>query len=752
MEADPDRLEEVLTLLGHVATIAGECHYIRDRRDGAFSTRFASPGLARLVGLPDGAEASYWDRVHPDDLEAVERMDAAITAGGRYGAEYRLVGFDGVTRWVRDRGVAVRLDDGRTRLFGFAVDASTEVHYRETIDRMGEALREYYFTDELLVDGSYRTVFATAAQSRLLGELPKGMTPVDAWHAAVHPEDRQHIARIDARLRAGNDAEVEYRLVGYDGLTRWVSVRFHVVETRADGTVVVDGVAQDVTDRRATEDRLTEITSVIDEVLYTDEYLPDGSMRDVFLTPNWRRLVGAEGMSAAVVWENRVHPDDKPIAEAIDDAFRRGDEVDGEYRLVGVDGVTRWIRDRARPHLREDGVVVVNGILSDVTSEREAREALAAARDEADRLSRVDTLTQTFNRRHFTEALVKELDRGGRLRLATGLLAVDIDHFKLLNDLRGHPVGDEVLREVADRLGAAIRGYDTLARWGGEEFVVLVPSIGGREELLAAGERIRLAIEGSPIRLGGEQVPVTVSVGGAWAGPVATTADDLLERADRALYAAKSAGRNRTVLEDDTDVASIVVEPVPVRLARAFAIAAGAREGMPPNHLEDVAELSALVGLELHLSSLEAVRCRLAGWLHDVGKVAVPDRILMKPGPLDDEEWVVMREHVIIGERLVRQVPELADAARAVRHHHERFDGSGYPDALTGEAIPLGARIVAVVDAYSAMTSPRVYSSARSADAAVAEIRRCAGSHFDPAVVEAFVRVLERSGIVQSSA
>ena len=186
----------------------------------------------------------------------------------------------------------------------------------------------------------------------------------------------------------------------------------------------------------------------------------------------------------------------------------------------------------------------------------------------------------------------------------------------------------------------------------------------------------------------GSRFPLTVSVGAASNDPRDADPAGLIERADRALYAAKNAGRNCVVLHDDLAGAG-VLEPVAVRLARTFAISAGAREGMPPNHLEDVAELSSRVALELRLSSIDAVRCRLAGWLHDVGKVAVPDHILNKPGPLTDDEWEIMREHVVIGEHLVRQVPELADAAAAVRHHHERWDGTGYPDQLSGEAIPL---------------------------------------------------------------
>jgi diguanylate cyclase (GGDEF)-like protein len=530
-----------------------------------------------------------------------------------------------------------------------------------------------------------------------------------------------------------------------------VWVRCAVRETLADGTRILDGVAQDVTARRDAQTRLSEIAEAIDEVLYVEEHYADGSIVETYSTRGIHKLYGIGPDDPVPPWRPHVHPEDVAISDQLDENLRRLVPSDLQYRLIGVDGRTRWIRDRVRPRLRADGVVIAEGILADVTAEKEALLALEAARAEADRLARVDPLTGAFNRRHFSEALDGELARAARQGTGTGLLAVDIDHFKVLNDLHGHTIGDEVLVHVAGRIADALRGYDTLARWGGEEFVILLPGFAGRDDLLSAGERVREAVESGPAVIRGSRFPLTVSVGAASADPADADPGALVERADRALYAAKNAGRNCVVLHDDL-VGAGVLEPVSVRLARTFAISAGAREGMPPNHLEDVAELSSRVALQLRLSSIDAVRCRLAGWLHDVGKVAVPDHILNKPGPLTDDEWEIMREHVVIGEHLVRQVPELADAASGVRHHHERWDGTGYPDRLSGDAIPLAARIVAVVDAYSAMTSPRVYSKARSTFAAVAELERCAGSHFDPAVVAAFVRVLEVAGIAASSA
>jgi HD-GYP domain-containing protein (c-di-GMP phosphodiesterase class II) len=155
-----------------------------------------------------------------------------------------------------------------------------------------------------------------------------------------------------------------------------------------------------------------------------------------------------------------------------------------------------------------------------------------------------------------------------------------------------------------------------------------------------------------------------------------------------------------------------------------------------------VAELAASIAAAVGLPEAVVMRCRLAGWLHDLGKIAIPDAILTKAGPLDESEWAVMRTHAEIGESILRRIAGLSDAAAAVRHHHERFDGSGYPDGLAGEEIPVEARIVACADTYSAITVDRVYRAARSASEAIEELQACAGVQLDPNVVDAAVSVL----------
>jgi putative nucleotidyltransferase with HDIG domain len=216
--------------------------------------------------------------------------------------------------------------------------------------------------------------------------------------------------------------------------------------------------------------------------------------------------------------------------------------------------------------------------------------------------------------------------------------------------------------------------------------------------------------------------------------------DALVEAADRRLYAAKRAGRNRVSLDADAGAGS--GEPEAIGMARALAFAASVRDKAPEAHAAEVSLLASLVASRLGLPQPSVWRCRLGGLLHDVGKVAIPDRILDKPGALDEAEWALMRTHPAIGAEIVARFAPLREAAATVRHHHERYDGGGYPDGLMGAKIPIEARIVAAVDAYSAMTATRPYSDARTPAQAADELRASAGSHLDPDVVTALIDVL----------
>jgi diguanylate cyclase (GGDEF)-like protein len=366
------------------------------------------------------------------------------------------------------------------------------------------------------------------------------------------------------------------------------------------------------------------------------------------------------------------------------------------------------------------------------------------ARAEAEQRSRVDALTGLFNRRHTMETIEHELARGSQ-GPGVGVLMLDVDYFKRVNDRYGHAGGDAVLVEVAERLRTEVREWDIVARIGGEEFCVVTPGLESEAAVAALGERLRLAVAERPVALpNGVTVPVTMSIGAAMVAHEDGSAEHALDYADRALYAAKRHGRNRLRRFSQLDTADLRAEqPECLHIAEALAISSDLREANLAAHSRQVAELSAAIARRLDLSDEDVLRVQLGGWLHDVGKIAVPDAILTKPGPLTDSEWQIMRTHPAVGADLLGHFPELAPACPAVRHHHERFDGTGYPDRLVGDQIPLDARIVAVADAFSAMTSDRPYQTPRPVPDAIDELRRCAGTHFDPAVVAALVEELQ---------
>jgi diguanylate cyclase (GGDEF)-like protein len=628
--------------------------------------------------------------------------------------------------------------------------------------RILDLFEEHIYAGEITSDGRYVHHASMSTVEELIGgSVPDGIEAGPFWESRIAPADSAQYEAFNRRLLAGEDAEVAYRLAGLDGVTRILRDRARP-RRMADGSVLVEGIISDITDREEAAARLDEasdrFTSLLDVVgahVYLALAFPDGHLEELFQGPGGDRLLGgAEPDPEMVNWDAAVHPDDRSAYDAFNRALGRGQDAEVTYRLIGADGITRWVYDRAACRRRPDGTFEVSGIVSDVTERRrledelrrsmsemkDAHRELDRARLDAEVRASTDELTGTFNRRHFAQIAAETVAENAA---GCGLLLLDADHFKQINDAYGHAVGDTVLIDLARRLSAALEPGDCLARWGGEEFAIVLPHVRCAEALALRAEGFRRVISDSPIAHEDIRIDLTISVGGALAPDHGATLDQLLDRADSCLYDAKHRGRNCVSLRpSDTRADAPNLAPNVVDLARALAFACSLREGIPKEHADEVAHLAGLTAERLALPARIAQRCRLAGWLHDVGKLAVPEQILTKPGPLDDAEWALMRTHPGIGADIVHRVPALRHVAAAVRHHHERYSGSGYPDDLTGSTIPIEARIVAAADAYAAMTADRPYSAARTPQQAAAELRRSAGSHFDPTVVEALLAVL----------
>jgi diguanylate cyclase (GGDEF)-like protein/putative nucleotidyltransferase with HDIG domain len=343
-----------------------------------------------------------------------------------------------------------------------------------------------------------------------------------------------------------------------------------------------------------------------------------------------------------------------------------------------------------------------------ILSLRENAGMLVASREEA----LTDALTGVGNRR----ALNRDLERVATGRRDPAVLALfDLDGFKHYNDSYGHPAGDALLQRLGAKLAAHVETCGTAYRMGGDEFCVLLPRDRAHD---ADGEATDAA---NVLTEHGDGFVITCSFG-AVAVPHEAEAEEALRIADQRMYAHKGGGRT-SARNQSRDV-----------LLRALA----ERDPELGEHISGVAELAAAVARRLGLDAEQVEHVRHAAALHDVGKMAIPDAILDKPAALDDDEWQFIRRHTIIGERIVAAAPALRPVGALVRSSHERWDGAGYPDNLVGEDIPLGARIVSVCDAFDAMVADRPYRAGMDAADALAELERCAGSQFDPAVVAAF--------------
>jgi two-component system cell cycle response regulator len=387
--------------------------------------------------------------------------------------------------------------------------------------------------------------------------------------------------------------------------------------------------------------------------------------------------------------------------------------------------------------------LVVRFLLS-VSDTRQVAMQLDVALREQERLAVTDGLTGLYNRRFFEEVLRLETERATRDNGRLALVVADLDHFKQVNDTHGHQSGDSVLVEVAARLRRALRGSDVLARYGGEEFVMILPGADS-ETAVEVAERCRLALSNETIRLySGSRITVTGSFGLACFADGRSDVDSLIRNADRALYVAKGAGRDRVVTEADTDTPIVQTRAEVIRMPQVLAplerIAdlVDARLGLA-EHSAAMARWAGVLADALGLEPASRERAIQAARIHDIGKIALSDTLLTKPGPLDEMEWQLMRTHPEHGQHLLLGVPGYRDLAAIVRGHHERYDGTGYPDRIPGPDLAVETRIVSVLDTWAAMRADRPYRAARTPEDARAELRAIRGTQLDPLIVDVFL-------------
>ena len=373
-------------------------------------------------------------------------------------------------------------------------------------------------------------------------------------------------------------------------------------------------------------------------------------------------------------------------------------------------------------------------------SRRRVVAALRAATDRLRHLADTDPLTGLSNQRLLHDRLQEATAAAHSSGSGLSAIMIDLDHFKTVNDTFGHPVGDLVLVETARRIRGSSRAGDLIARIGGEEFLMLLPDTDGATAL-AVAERVRSAVRATGYD--GEVGRLSASLGVATLN-ADLDADALLAQADAALYWAKRHGRDAAFLYDAALMGDLSLSNRAREVARADGLAAlralaraiDARDAATQLHSVRVADMAVMVATALGWTPEQTIRLREAGLVHDVGKIGIPDAILLKPTGLTAAERELMKDHARLGARIVSEVLD-ADQVGWVAHHHERWDGDGYPDGFSGVQIPEGARILALADAWDAMTSCRDYTIALTPEEALDECRRCSGTHFWPSAIDA---------------
>ncbi len=459
------------------------------------------------------------------------------------------------------------------------------------------------------------------------------------------------------------------------------------------------------------EETFQELVEAVDAILWSYNIRED---HWEYVSPQVKGILGYEphDWKDLQFWINAIHPEDR--SWAVDYCFactERGESHVFEYRFQKKDGTFVWLKDKVNVEMRDGVAVRLRGIMVDVTDMKKQEEQLTF-------LSFHDQLTGLYNRRFFEEEM-NRLDSDRQFPIS--IVLADVNGLKMVNDAYGHPAGDELLKRTAEVLRKSFRKEDIIARWGGDEFVVLLPNTGHDETGTICQRVMQIAAQSTK-----DEIPVSISLG--WASKVQNEQDIqmVLQEAEEWMYKNKltESGSARSAL------------------LKGMLKSLGEKSHETQEHLQRMQHLARRLGRALKLTPSDMNRLTLLVSLHDIGKIALPESLLRKPARLTQEEWAAVQRHPEMGYRIALATAEFSSIAEEILRHHERWDGGGYPDGLKGEAIPYLSRIVSVLDTYDALTSQRPYQTKLSKEEALAELEKNSGTQFDPEIVAVFVRLL----------
>lgn len=640
-----------------------------------------------------------WTFVRKDGSEIIVEKSISLIRS----KEGKPVGFRGLARDITER---IKIEDALRQ---------SEEKYREIISSIEEA---YVETD---MKGYY--TFYNHAFPRMTGYSPEELDGRDYQLLAKNKADAQKLFQIYNKVYQTGipDKGVTWTLTRKDGSEIFVELSVSLIKDKTGKPVGFRGIGRDITERRQTEIKI-ELQKKHFEALFVNSTdaiaFLDHDARVVDINEQFSKLFGylLNDIKNKNLDQLTVPEEKEMEARLFSAKIFKGEAIEQESSRQDRAGNAIEVVIKGIPVVLEGKVVGAYCIYSDITERKQYENQLKFA-------SMHDALTGAYNRAYFEEEINRLQD--GREH-PISIIVADVNDMKFINDNLGHDAGDVLLKTCFKIFSRSVRQKDVIARIGGDEFVIILPKT-TQNVAIEISRRIKKNLEEN--KKNNPDIPLSISLGIATTPEAGYSLHEVFKEADNDMYSDKLAGGANV----RGDIVNTLVSTL------------GERDFITGGHAERMSRKARDLGEELGLIPKQLNELILLSHVHDLGKVGIPDNILFKPGKLDEEEWGEMRRHPEIGQRIARSSADLQHISDLILHHHEKWDGTGYPMGLKGEEIPIECRILAIVDAFDAMTNTRPYREALTEEEAINEIRRCSGTQFDPNLVEQFIKILEKN-------